>query len=119
LQLRAPGQAPQLGILNAGTMDRRLPLYKDLLKVTRKTRLCAEAALRELRVVDDLAALRFAKTLEHYLPLVSRVVDQAERRVLAGEQARFVVSAASCRADDAVHAPRSRSDVELTGRDDN
>jgi IS5 family transposase len=75
-----------VGILNAGTMDRRLPLYKDLLKVTRKTVSCAEAALRELGAIEGLAALRFAMTLEHYLPLVSKVIAQTERRVLAGEQ---------------------------------
>jgi IS5 family transposase len=75
-----------VGILNAGTMDRRLPLYKDLLKVTRKTVTSAEAALRELREIGDVAALRYAMTLEHYLPLVFRVIDQTERRVLAGEQ---------------------------------
>ena len=75
-----------VGILNAGTKERRLPLYKDLLKVTRKTRSCAVLALRELGAIDSVAALRYAMTLEHYLPLVSKVIDQTERRVLADEQ---------------------------------
>ena len=75
-----------VGILNAGTMNKRVPLYKDLLKVTRKTRSCAEAALRELGESADSKAVRYALTLEHYLPLVSRVIDQSERRVLGGEQ---------------------------------
>jgi IS5 family transposase len=75
-----------VGILNAGTMNRRIPLYKDLLKVTRKTRSCAEAALRELGTSGDAEALHYALTLEHYLPLVSKVIDQAERRVIGGEK---------------------------------
>src|SRR5208283_3632880 len=37
-----------IAILNAGRMDRRVPLYKDLLKVTRKTVRAAEAAAQEL-----------------------------------------------------------------------
>jgi IS5 family transposase len=75
-----------VGILNAGTMDRRVPLYKDLLKVTRKTQSCAEAVVRELATVGDTKALLYTLTLEHYLPLVSKVINQAERRVLGGEQ---------------------------------
>ncbi|MEO6877627.1 MAG: transposase [Gemmatimonadaceae bacterium] len=35
-----------IGILNAGTMAKRIPLYKDLLKVTKKTLACAELAGR-------------------------------------------------------------------------
>ena len=75
-----------IAILNAGTMARRVPLYKDLLKVTKKTRACAERALAELGAMGDLGALAYAQTLEHYLPLVSKVIEQAERRVIDGEQ---------------------------------
>lgn len=75
-----------VGILNAGTMKRRLPLYKDLLTITRKTRSCAEAALRELSTSGDSKALVYSLTLEHYLPLVTKVIQQTERRVLGGEQ---------------------------------
>jgi IS5 family transposase len=75
-----------VGILNAGTMNRRVPLYKDLLKVTRKTMACAEVALVELGAKGDMKALSYALTLEHYLPLVRKVIGQAQRRVLDGEQ---------------------------------
>ncbi len=58
------------------------PLYKDLLKITHKTVRAAEKALEEL---TRCGALGFVATLSHFLPLVKRIVDQAERRVLNGE----------------------------------
>jgi IS5 family transposase len=71
-----------LAILHAGTMAKRIPLYKDLLKITHKTLRAAEKALEEL---TRRGALGFVATLSHFLPLVKRIVDQAERRVLKGE----------------------------------
>lgn len=71
-----------IAILNAGRMDRRIPLYRDLLKVTRKTVYAAETAIKELGAAG---AVVYAAQLEHFLPLVKRVIDQTERRVLRGE----------------------------------
>lgn len=71
-----------IAILNAGRMARRIPLYRDLLKVTRKTVEAAEAASKELRETDDIA---YGMQLDHFIPLVKRVIDQTERRVLRGE----------------------------------
>jgi transposase, IS5 family len=71
-----------IAILNAGRMDRRVPLYKDLLKVTHKTVRAAEKAARELA---GHGAIVYATQLQHFIPLVKRVIDQTERRVLHGE----------------------------------
>lgn len=71
-----------IAILNAGRMERRVPLYKDLLKVTHKTVRAAEQALEEL---THAGALVYATQLAHFLPLVKRVIEQTERRVLRGE----------------------------------
>jgi IS5 family transposase len=71
-----------IGILNAGRMDRRIPLYKDLLKITHKTVRAAERAEQEL---VHRGAVGYAFQLHHFLPLVKRVLDQTERRVLHGE----------------------------------
>src|ERR1700677_5394901 len=68
-----------LAILHAGTMAKRIPLYKDLLKITHRT---ARAAEKALEVLTRRGALGFVATLSHFLPLVKRIVDQAERRVL-------------------------------------
>lgn len=71
-----------VAILHAKRMERRIPLYRDLLKVTRKTVQAAEAALNELTAAGGIV---YATKLQHYLPLVKRVIDQTERRVLRGE----------------------------------
>jgi len=71
-----------IAILNAGRMDRRIPLYKDLLKVTHKTVRAAERALEELTREGGIV---YATQLRHFLPLVKQVLDQTERRVLHGE----------------------------------
>lgn len=79
------------GISFAKSMKARLPLYRDLLKVTQKTvhqaRRIAEQ-LDKVEVVDAsqaLKALGIASELRRYLPLAERVISQTERRVLRGE----------------------------------
>lgn len=71
-----------IAILHAGTMAKRIPLYKDLLKIAHRTVRAAEQALEAL---TRRGALGFVATLSHFLPLVKRIIDQAERRVLKGE----------------------------------
>jgi transposase, IS5 family len=72
-----------IAILHAGTAQRRLPLYKDLIKVAKKTLGYAEKAKEELASAGhDLRAT----SLIHFMPLVAKVIDQAERRVMRGEQ---------------------------------
>lgn len=71
-----------IAILNAGRIERRIPLYRDLLKVTRKTVHAAETALKEL---SGSGGGVYATQLLHFLPLVKRVIEQTERRILRGE----------------------------------
>lgn len=71
-----------VAILHARTMAKRVVLYKDLLKITHKTVRAAEQALEQL---TRLGAIGFVSTLAFFLPLVKRVIDQSERRVLRGE----------------------------------
>jgi IS5 family transposase len=75
-----------IAILHAGTMQRRVPLYKDLLKVAKRTVACAQRVVEELSSIGGFQALAYACTFDHYLPLVSKVIDQTERRVLHNEQ---------------------------------
>jgi IS5 family transposase len=71
-----------VAILHAGTMTKRVPLYKDLLKVAHKTVSAAERVAEQLTGRGELI---YVATLQHFLPLVKRVIDQTERRVLRNE----------------------------------
>jgi len=88
-QLRAKRRA--LGILNAKNNEQRLPLYRDLLKMTDKTVKGAERIASELDEVKAgdmqqlLHAGALATELRHYTELAKRVISQTERRVLYNE----------------------------------
>jgi len=79
-RLRAKRRA--IAILHVGRMAKRVPLYKDLLKITRKTVCAAERAIEQL---TRRGAIGYVATLSHFVPLVKRVIEQTERRVLNGE----------------------------------
>lgn len=80
-----------IGIRNAGTKAKRLPLYRDLLKVTVKTVQYAEHVAGALdnyvghTILDSVAAGALATELRHYITLASQVIDQTTRRVIHGE----------------------------------
>jgi len=77
-----------LGINNAKNMQQRRPLYRDLLKVTKKTVSQAESTLRQLAEVRSEGPVQTAHLtalsteLRHYIDLAQRVIYQTERRVL-------------------------------------
>lgn len=81
----------QMGILNARSNEQRVPLYRDLLKVTDKTLNSAERIAAELdhvepvELCDLLRAGALAVEIRRYIELTKRVVSQTERRVLRGE----------------------------------
>ena len=68
-----------LGILNAKSNKQRNPLYRDLLKVTRKT-----VNTAEVMASVGCGAMVQAELL-HYARLARMVISQTERRVLKGE----------------------------------
>ena len=63
-------------VMNAPNQKRRLAPYKDLLKVTRETILCAEQAVKRLKEDNGRKANLLATDLEHYIELAWRVVSQ-------------------------------------------
>jgi IS5 family transposase len=81
-----------LNINNAKNDQQRKPLYRDLLKVTKKTVSQAESTIEQLaEVVPDgpvqMAQLTALTTeLGHYVDLAQRVIYQTERRILDDEQ---------------------------------
>ncbi len=68
-----------LGILNAKSEKQRKPLFRDLLKVTRKTVNMSEKMIQAGCDVAVLAGLM------HYARLARMVISQTERRVMLGE----------------------------------
>lgn len=80
-----------IGILHARREEDRVPLYRDLLKVTNKTVTAAERVSAAFTSRYSSQALRqplifeLFDSLQHYLELARRVVTQAHRRVVLGE----------------------------------
>ena len=70
---------------NARGKARKAVFYRDLLKVARKTRHYGELALGQVCEWEDCRSLVIAEKLRHYLPLLQKVMDQTERRILRGE----------------------------------
>lgn len=78
------------GIRNAKKADTRIKLYRDLLKVTRKTLGYARrssALLSEIGVADErfLQVLRRETPLDDTIRLTEKVISQTERRILNNE----------------------------------
>lgn len=81
-----------VGINNARKMADRVPLYKDLMKVTEKTRWYAKQAVLVLERSFAVKSLEDRKrhvsyhALKHFIGLTERVLEQTRRRVLDGEK---------------------------------
>jgi IS5 family transposase len=74
-----------LAIANARGMDKRRPLYRELVQVARWTMHYAAEAVTILERSADIHAWAIAGTLQHYLELGVKVVEQTERRVVGGQ----------------------------------
>jgi IS5 family transposase len=74
-----------VAIENANRNSKRIPLYRDLLKVTKKTIGYSRRVIAALRMRKHPFALHYADLIEHFVMLANKVVDQTERRVLHGE----------------------------------
>jgi len=83
-----------LNIQYAKSKKDRVPLYRDLLKVTRKAVSYAEVAVDRIEnaggdefadVVAMVMAKGHAAKMVHTLELARRVIDQTERRIFEGE----------------------------------
>lgn len=79
-------------INNARNQDGRHPHYLELIRLTRWTLSYAEKAVVVLKQYSPtseeelLAVMTAEAVLEHYIPLVKQVIDQAYRRIVNGEQ---------------------------------
>jgi IS5 family transposase len=76
-----------VGIQYAKGDKQRLPLYKDLLKVTRKVLGYARSAqgILEQQISADIQLMGLLHQIKHYADLSEQVYDQTYRRVIQGE----------------------------------
>jgi IS5 family transposase len=110
-----------LAILTAGYMPKRVPLYRDLLKVTRKTVSHAERIADELDQVEPSSMMQagklgaLARELRHFVKLANQVISQTERRVLDGESvpANEKIAGASGMVTDVVVESGNPNDATL------
>ena len=74
----------RLAIMNARTNDRRRPLYESLLGVTLDTLGYLDEAHKVLQKQSDTRA--WQAEVEHYRPLILRIISQTQRRVINDER---------------------------------
>jgi IS5 family transposase len=65
--------------------DKKRQLYRELIAATQATRAELQAAADGLVDVAGMAVERWRARVNHYLPLIARIIAQSERRVLRGE----------------------------------
>jgi hypothetical protein len=65
--------------------DDRRRLYRKLIAATDATRAALHRAAGRLTDLAGIAPARWRAKLQNYLPLIARVLDQSERRVLHGQ----------------------------------
>jgi IS5 family transposase len=64
---------------------RRVPLYRELIKITRAMLAYLEAAAARLAPAAGPPAEVWRAALAHFRPLIEQIIDQTERRVLHGD----------------------------------
>jgi transposase, IS5 family len=69
----------------ARVRSKRVPHYRELIKLTRATLAYADQAAAQLSQAPDPATAPWQAEFRHYRPLIERIIRQTERRVLQGE----------------------------------
>jgi transposase, IS5 family len=64
---------------------KRVQLYRELINLTRATLAYLQRATMRLTTATDLAAALWQAKVDHYQPLIARIIAQSERRVLGGQ----------------------------------
>jgi IS5 family transposase len=64
---------------------KRVQLYRELINLTRATLAYLQRATMRLTTATDLAAALWQAKVDHYQPLIERIIAQSERRVLGGQ----------------------------------
>jgi IS5 family transposase len=65
--------------------DKKHLLYRDLVAVTQASRAELQAVAAALAESAEIAVARWRAEVDHYLPLIARIITQTQRRVFDGE----------------------------------
>jgi IS5 family transposase len=65
--------------------DKKRQLYRELIAAAQATEGELQAVAKGLVEIVGTVAERWRAQVDHYLPLIARIIDQCERRVLKGE----------------------------------
>jgi transposase, IS5 family len=65
--------------------DKKCQLYRDLVAATQASRAELQAFATELAETAEPAVARWRAEVDHYLPLIARVIAQTQRRVFDGQ----------------------------------
>ena len=74
-----------LAIKYSRDQAQRLKLYRELIAVTRATLGYLRQAAARLAAAPGVAGEIWQAQVQHYRPLIARIIEQSERRVLGGE----------------------------------
>jgi transposase, IS5 family len=69
----------------ARNRPQRVPLYRELIKITRVTLTSLRDAVAELAAASRPAVALWRAKVRHFAPLIEQIITQSERRVLAAE----------------------------------
>jgi transposase, IS5 family len=65
--------------------DKKRQLYRELIAAAQATRAELQAAAPGLAAIAGTAAERWRAAVDHYLPLIARIIAQSARRVLSSQ----------------------------------
>jgi len=65
--------------------NKKRQLYRDLITAARASRAELQAMAKELGAIAETAITRWRAEVDHYLPLIARVIVQTQRRVFDGQ----------------------------------
>jgi len=65
--------------------DKKRRLYRELIAAAQASQVELQAATAGLAEIAGMAAERWRAQVDHYLPLIARIITQSQRRVLDGE----------------------------------
>jgi IS5 family transposase len=82
----ARNAAREIGRQARRAKERTRRVYRKLLRITRASVRQAREVIEVLREVASEQTTQVAQQIEHFVPLVEQVIDQATRRVLHGQQ---------------------------------